>query len=97
MLVSEAGLYSDPWKLQLHHHDQLWLLETLAPNSELDYEHCAVYIDHAAKGCVPQKIKYTPVIDEVEAEADDESSEVDLQEGSKKTMACMGTQLKSTP
>ena len=57
------------------------------------------YLDHVANGYVPQKIEYTPVIDEVEAEADDESSEVDREEGKNKvTIKCMSiaTWLKTT-
>ena len=41
-----------------------------------------------ADGRVPEKIEYIPVVDEVEAEADDESSE---QEDEEIVTACTGT------
>ena len=37
-------------------------------------------LESVGNGHLPQKLKYTPVLDEVEAEADDESSEVDEDE-----------------
>ncbi len=64
-------------------------INVLVIATDLFWQHVTYYyflcVDY---GHVPQKIKYTPVIDEVEAEADDESSEVDEQEDEEIAIVC---------